>query len=138
MAEKKELDRDDEQLRDYYNLKTDAVDRLLNAKNAPEVSVKEINMYKGKAGKRVFPTWIKILGVKFWFGGAICYFFLWGLGLYLANLDLLVALAIGLGLCTDLLVNNLLKYFEPEKRIYDKWMMVTVRKWWSIFLNIIY
>ena len=76
--------------------------------------------------------------MKFWFGGAICYFFVWGLGMYLQNLDLMAALAIGLGACTDLLVNNLLKFLEPEKGDYDKWMMVTVRKFWSIFLNVLY
>lgn len=126
------------QLKDYYELKTDAVDRLVNAKNAPEVSEKEIRKYKGKGGKWTIPSWVKILFVKFWFSGAICYFFLWGLGMYLQNLDLMVALAIGLGVVTDLMVNGLLKYFEPQKHAYDKWMMVTVRKWWSMFLNILY
>lgn len=124
-------------LKDYYDLKTDAVDRLINAKNAPPVSEKEIQKYKG-GWKRTIPTWVKIIFVKFWFGGAICYFFIWGLGIYLQNLDLLVSLAIGLGACTDLLVNNLLKFLEPEKGDYDKWMMVTVRKFWSIFLNVLY
>lgn len=124
-------------LKDYYELKTDAVDRLINAKNAPVVSEKEIQQYKG-GWKRAIPTWVKIIFVKFWFGGAICYFFVWGLGMYLQNLDLMAALAIGLGACTDLLVNNLLKFLEPEKGDYDKWMMVTVRKFWSIFLNVLY
>lgn len=127
----------DAPLKDYYELKTDAVDRLINAKNAPVVSEKEIKQYKS-GWKRTIPTWVKILFVKFWFGGAICYFFIWGLGMYLQNLDLLAALAIGLGACTDLLVNNLLKFLEPEKGDYDKWMMVTVRKFWSIFLNVLY
>ena len=58
--------------------------------------------------------------------------------MYLDNLDLMAVLAVGLGAVTDLLVNNLLKYFEPEKRAYDKWMMITVRKFWSFFLNILY
>ena len=138
MANKNEqFTEEDAPLKNYYDLKTDAVDRLLNAKNAPVVSEKEIKQYKG-GWKRTIPTWVKILFVKFWFGGAICYFFIWGLGLYLQNLDLLVALAIGLGACTDLLVNNLLKFLEPEKGDYDKWMMVSVRKFWSIFLNVLY
>ncbi len=121
---------------EYYKLKTDAVDRLVNAKNAPEVSDAEIKKYKSK-GLNI-PTWVKILFVKFWFAGAMCYFFMWGLGMYLQNLDLMAALAIGLGVSTDLLVNHSLRSLEPEKHAYDKWMMVTTRKFWSMFINVLY
>lgn len=128
----------DAPLKDYYELKTDAVDRLINAKNAPVVSEKEIKQYKS-GWKRTIPTWVKILFVKFWFGGAICYFFVWGLqGFFKDLLDFSVVISVGLGVCTDLMINKLLRYFEPEKGEYDKWIMVTVRKFWSIFLNIIY
>lgn len=122
---------------DYYNLKTDAVNRLVNAENAPEVSDAEIRKYKSR-GKLNIPSWLKILFVKFWFSGAICYFFLWGLGTYISGLDLMFALAVGLGISMDLMVNGLLRYFEPEKGAYDRWMMVSVRKFWSIFLNVAY
>lgn len=121
----------------YYSLKTDAVERLVNAKSAPPVSHAEIRKYTSK-GKLYIPSWVKILFVKFWFSGAICYFFLWGLGIYISGLDLMVALAIGLGLSTDLMVNQLLHYFEPEKGEYDKWMMISARRFWTLFLNIIY
>lgn len=121
----------------YYDLKTDAVDRLVNAESAPEVSDAEIRKYKSK-GKLNIPTWFKIVFVKFWFSGAICYFFLWGLGTYLSGLDLMFVLAVGLGMSMDLMVNNLLHYFEPEKGAYDRWMMVPFRKFWSIFLNVLY
>ena len=121
----------------YYNLKTDAVNRLVNAENAPEVSDAEIRKYKSR-GRLNIPSWLKIVFVKFWFSGAICYFFLWGLGTYISGLDLMFALAVGLGISMDLMVNGMLRYFEPEKCAYDKWMMVTVRKFWSIFLNVVY
>lgn len=121
----------------YYDLKTGAVDRLVNAKSAPKVSEAEIKKYTSH-GKFNIPSWVKIVFVKFWFSGAICYFFLWGLGLYISGLDLMAALTIGLGLSTDLMVNQLLHYFEPEKGAYDKWMMVPYRKFWTIFLNVIY
>ncbi len=121
----------------YYDLKVDAVERLVNAKSAPNVSEKEIRKYTSK-GKFHIPSWVKILFIKFWFSGAICYFFLWGMGLYLAGLDLMVVLAIALGVSTDLMVNHLLHSFEPEKGAYDKWMMVPFRKFWTIFLNVIY
>ncbi|MGN1422934.1 MAG: hypothetical protein ACI4XA_06120 [Oscillospiraceae bacterium] len=121
----------------YYKLEVDAVEKLVNAKDAPEVSEKEIRKYKS-GPKFAVPSWVKIVLIKFWCGGSICYFFLWGLGIYIVGIDLLVALAIGLGLVTDLLINNMLHYFEPTKGAYDKWMMITVRKFWSIFPNILY
>lgn len=121
----------------YYKLEVDAVEKLVNAKDAPEVSEAEIRKYKSGSKLHV-PSVIKIVLIKFWCGGSICYFFLWGLGLYIEGLDLMVALSVGLGLVTDLLINNMLHYFEPEKGAYDKWMMITLRKFWSIFLNIVY
>ena len=76
---------------------------------------------------------------KFWFSGAVCYFFLWGLNMYVPDkLDLMVILAVGMGIITDLLLNHMLRGFEAEPRANDKWMMVTVRKHWSIFLNVLY
>ncbi len=123
---------------DYYDLKVDAVNRLVDAKNAPPVSNKEIKQYTSSKSKLNIPSWLKIVFVKFWFSGAICYFFLWGLGMYISGLDLMFAIAVGLGLCNDLMVNTLLHYFEPEKGAYDKWMMIPFRKFWTIFLNVIY
>lgn len=124
---------------DYYRLKTDAVEKLVNAKNAPEVSDAEIRKYTSK-GKFHIPSGVKILFAKFWFSGAVCFFFLWGLSIYFKgrNLDLMVILAVALGIVTDLFVNHILRSLEPEDRAYDKWMMVTMRKNWSIFLNVLY
>lgn len=121
----------------YYDLKTDAVDRLVNSKNAPKVSDEELRKYTRRHKLRI-PAWLKIVFIKFWFSGAICYFFLWGLGIYIKGLDLMAALAIGLGVSADLMVNHLLHRFEPEKGAYDKWMMIPFRKFWTIFLNVIY
>ena len=122
---------------DYYKLKTDAVERLVNTENAPEVPEAELNRYRSKK-KFHIPAWLKITFVKFWFAGAVCYFFLWGLGMYLQGIELMIVLAIGLGVVTDLLTNRFLRRFEPSEGAYDKWMMVTTRKFWSIFLNVIY
>lgn len=121
----------------YYQLKTDAVDRLVNAKDAPAVSEAEIRKYTSK-GKFHIPAWLKIVFIKFWFAGAACYFFLWGLGIYIQGLDLMFALAVGLGIVNDLMVTKVLRSLEPEPGEYDKWMMVTVREFWSIFINVIY
>lgn len=127
----------DKNASEYYKLKTDAVEKLADASNAPVVSEKELKKYKSK-GKLKIPEWLKVVFIKFWFGGAACYFFIWGLGLYLKNLDFIVVVSIGLGLVTDLFINHFLRFLEPEKGDYDKWMLITVRKFWSVFLNIIY
>lgn len=140
MAKKKKRQQQQEEEKStasYYQLKTEAVDRLVNAKDAPAVSNAEIKKYTSKR-KFNIPTWLKIVFVKFWFSGAICYFFLWGLGLYIQGLDLMFALSVGLGVANDLMVNKLLRFFEPEEGAFDKWMMVTVRKFWSIFINVLY
>lgn len=138
MAKKKKKQQDEERTAaSYYRLKTEAVERLVNAKDAPAVSEAEIKKYTSK-GKFHIPTWLKVLFIKFWFAGAVCYFFLWGLGLYVQGLDLLFVLAVGLGIVNDLMVGKLLRTFEAEHGDADKWMMVTVRKFWSIFLNVIY
>lgn len=122
---------------EYYDLKTDAIERLVNAKNAPPVSDKEIEKYTSKH-KRKFPSWLKVMLIKFWFSGAVCYFVMWGLGLTISGLDLIAALAIVLGLVNDLMVNNVLRHFEPFKGAYDKWMMFPFKKFWTVFLNVIY
>ncbi|MCR4780734.1 MAG: hypothetical protein K5876_06535 [Ruminiclostridium sp.] len=122
---------------EYYELKTDAVERLVNTDNAPEVTEAEIRKYTSKKKLRI-PAWLKIVFVKFWFAGAVCYFFLWGLGMYLQGIELMVTLAIGLGVVTDLLTNRFLRRFEPVEHAYDKWMMVTSGKFWSVFVNVLY
>lgn len=139
MAKKKKQQEEERSAASYYQLKTDAVDRLVDTQDAPEVSDAEIKKYTSKAkGKFHIPLWLKIVLVKFWFSGAICYFFLWGLGLYIQGLDLMFALMVGLGVANDLMVNKLLRAFETTEGANDKWMMVTVRKFWSIFINVIY
>lgn len=134
---KKEKKHTEKNAADYYKLKTGAVDKLVDSSNAPVVSDKELKKFKS-GGKLKIPNWIKIVFIKFWFGGAACYFFFWGLGMYLADLELMIVVAFGLGVVTDVLVNNLLHFLEPEKGDFDKWMLIPFRKFWSIFLNIIY
>lgn len=137
MSKKQERQEKESVTENYYDLKTDAIDKLVNAKSAPEVSDAEIRKYTSK-GKFNIPSWLKIVFIKFWFSAAICYFFFWGLGPYIKGLDLMAAVSIGLGVSTDLMVNHLLHSFEPEKGAYNKWMMIPFKKFWTIFLNVIY
>ncbi len=121
----------------YYDIKTDAVERLVNAKNAPEVSDKEIEKYTNKK-KFHMPSLLKVVLLKFWFAGAVCYFVMWGLGMMISGLDLMVVLAIALGLVNDLMINHVIRHFEAFPGAGDKYMMFTSKKFWTIFLNIIY
>ena len=110
---------------DNYKLNTSAVDRLVDASKGKvvEVDEKEVNQYKsGKLQK--IPTFIKAIFIKWWFAGAACFFFLWGLGTIIQNqLALLLVLGFGLGIITNMLANNLLRFLESSDREYDKWIL---------------
>ena len=126
---------------DLYSLKTDAVDRLVNAsaETAPEVSEEEIAAVSGRRRKWRIPDTVKALFIKWWFNGAICFFFYFGLGTYItAQLDLLFVFGVALGVLTDLLTNNLLRFISRTEGSNDRFMMVTARKFWSIFVNVPY
>ena len=126
-----------------YSLKTEAVEKLTKAINegiAEEIpeEEKELRPYKVDKVSKI-PTWIKVIFVKFWVAGAICYFFMWGLGLYIPNsLDMYVVVSLALAFINDLFVNSAFLYFESDKKEYHKWILVPVpaKKIWSIFINI--
>jgi len=124
---------------EYYKLNTKAVDDLVTAtkENSPVVSKEELRKYK--AVRKEIPNWIKIVFIKFWFSGAACFFFLWGLGYYIHDqLDLLVVNGIALGIITDLLTNNVLRFIEITPGANDPWMMFPKKRFISFFLNILY
>ncbi|MBE5951120.1 MAG: hypothetical protein E7260_05925 [Lachnospiraceae bacterium] len=124
----------------YYDLKKDAVERLVNAekKTYPKTKADPGKAYRSSAIDKI-PNWIKALFIKFWFNGAVCFFILWGLGLYVTNMtDMLVVLAVVMGMVTDLLVNNAFRFFEKYEGQNSKWMMFPKKKYWTFFANIIY
>ncbi len=124
----------------YYRLHTEAVKSLVEAdeSNSPEVSEEELRKYT--SGNRFnIPMWGKMLFIKFWFAGAVCFFFLWGLSSYMADLmDTLFVTGIALGIVTDLLTNNALRFIEKTQGEAERWIMVTVRGYASFLLNILY
>jgi len=127
---------------DYYKLKTKAVDDLVNAdvSNSPKVSREEIARISGRSAKRfALPDWFKICVVKFWFAAAVCFFFVWGLGGYVRQLlDLLFVIGLALGLVTDLLVNNVIRFMEQTKGEYNGWMLFAKKSYLSFLLNVLY
>ena len=125
-----------------YALNTDAVDRLVTAdeKSYPKLTIENDprKKYKGGFLDRV-PTWIKALFMKFWFNGAVCFFIFWGFGMYIKSMaDMIIILAVVLGMVTDILVNNAFRFFATVEGSLDGWMMFPKKRFINFFLNIIY
>ena len=127
--------------KNLYKINTDAVDRLVNAKNKkyPQTNKDPGRQYKGNSFLDKIPSSVKALLIKFWFNGAICYFIYWGLGLLIpAFSDMIFVLAAISGMVNDLLINNAFHFFAITPGSNNKWMMFPQRKFWTFFANIIY
>ena len=125
---------------DYYKLNLKAVDDLVTAdeSNSPRVSEAELRKYRSGPKIRLSETF-KALLIKFWFNGATCFFFLWGLGTYLHSwLDQMVVLALALGAVTDLLTNNVFRFYARTPGTNDRWMMFPQRAFYTLPLNLLY
>lgn len=125
---------------EYYKLHTKAVEDLVSAdeSNSPTVSKEELQKYR--SGSRIkLAGWVRILFIKFWFPAAVCYFFIWGLSTYVQNLlDMLVITAVALGMVTDILTNNILRWFASTAGEYDRYMMFPKKGYITFPLNILY
>ncbi len=142
MASKNKQAAPDEQraAQDYYKLHARAVNDLItaNEENSPAVSEEELAQYRSGPKLRV-SDWLKAILVKMWFAGSVCFFIFWGLSTYLtARLDLLLVFAVALGVVTDVLTNNLLRYFAKKRGGNDRWMMFPQKRYATFFLNILY
>ena len=125
---------------EYYRLKTQAVKDLAeaNEENSPEVSEKELDKYRSGPKFRV-ADWVKALLLKIWFAGAVCFFVFWGLSMYItASLDILFIFGMALGIVTDLMTNNVLRFIAKTEGANDRWMMFPKKRYASFFFNIIY
>lgn len=125
---------------DYYKLHTDAVNDLVSADehNSPEVPESELLQYRS-GPKLHLADWAKAILVKMWFAGSVCFFIFWGLGNYIgAQLDMLLVFGIALGVVTDLLTNNALRFFARARGGNDRWMMFPQKGYITFPLNILY
>ena len=122
-----------------YQLNTEAVEKLASAEssNVPDYSQEELNKFR-RRGRIYLPGWLKMIAIKAWFAGAVCFFILWGLGNYLGGLDMLVVCAVALGMVMDLLTNNCLRFLEETPGENDRWMMIPPKGVRSFVLNILY
>lgn len=123
-----------------YELKSDAVETLAGADSspAPEYSREELERYKGKKKFKI-PSPVKILFLKAWFAGAVCFFCLWGLGTYISDLlDTIFVMGVAIGLVTDLLVNNTIRFLEAFPGEHEEWMLFPKKGMASFFGNLVY
>lgn len=128
---------------EYYKLNTQAVEDLASAdeSNSPEVSPEELERY-GATKKGVLPNWLKVCFVKFWFAGAVEFFMVTGLVAFYPAMALpenqIVIVGIVMGMVTDLLTNNVLRFMASPDGANDPWMMFAKRGFLTFFFNIIY
>ena len=142
MAKKKEAPVRDESraAADYYKLNKQAVEDLVTADeaNSPPVSEEELRRYT--SGPKVkLSEWLKVALIKAWFAAAVCFFFIWGLGIYFPHIvDQIVITGIALGFVIDILLNNLLRFMEKTPGASERWIFVGVRGFFSLPLNVLY
>ena len=140
MVRKKPEKEPDRSAAEYYRLNTKAVDDLVTAdvSNSPKVSRKELDKYR--SGPKIhLSDWVKVILVKWWFAGAVCFFFLWGLGTVVPNREnQLIIVGLGLGFVTDLLVNKIFRYYEKTPGGNNRWKMKKKKGFISLPLNVIY
>jgi hypothetical protein len=53
-------------------------------------------------------------------------------------LDMMIVFGVILGIVTDILVNNTLRFLEINPGQNSKWMMFPKKKFWTFFANIVY
>ena len=125
---------------DFYKLHSRAINDLItaNEENSPEVSEEELRQYRSGPKLRL-SDWLKAILIKWWFAGSVCFFIFWGLSSYVsARLDLLLIFGIALGVVTDVLTNNILRYYAKKRGGNDRWMMFPKKQYVTFFLNILY
>lgn len=123
---------------DYYKLKTEAVEDLVTADdaNSPPVSKEELEKY-GARKKKGIPNWLKVCFIKWWFPGAVCFFMIMGVGIW-NPLDQVVIVGIVQGIVTDLLTNNMLRFFAETDGSNDGWLMFPKQRYATFFFNMAY
>lgn len=125
---------------EYYRLHKQAVDDLVNAneENSPEVSEEELAKYQSGPKIKMADS-LKAILIKMWFAGSVCFFVFWGLSTYItARLDLLAVFGLALGIITDILTNNILRYIAKTSGKNDRYMMFPKRSYLSFLGNIFY
>lgn len=150
---KKKKNNKETTIENYYDLKVDKVDELVEAlKNGESDDAEPISYnieecigkeaasqgtkdeYKKKSGKEFnpykldklsrVPTWIKAIFIKWWFAGCVYYLIGMGLGSIIVNNENRMLLTgVTLGIVVDVLVNPALRYFQSSEKEFDNYIM---------------
>lgn len=166
MSKKKKQNDKETTIENYYDLRVDKVDELVEALKSGKVDEdkpipttiaectgtdtpdtktkrgkdKKFDPYKIDRLSRI-PAWIKALVIKFWFSGAICYFFIMGLGVYITStVDMIFVVGIVLGIVTDIMINPIFRMLESNEKEYNNFMMFPFpfKAYWTFITNILY
>lgn len=138
--DKKAPEREEYKAADYYKLKTKAIKDLVEAdeSNSPEVPDKELKKYRSGLKFKI-PDLVKVCFIKWWFPASVCFFFFWGLSTYIpSTLDLLFVTGLALGVVTDILTNNALRFLEPYPKAWAKWISFYDKRFITYLWNILY
>lgn len=162
MAKKKKDKEKETNIENFYDLRTDAVDDLVEAlrtgqskedvsTDITEITGEQIDAKPGSKKTQFdpyrrdklasLPTWLKAIFIKWWFAGCVCYFIMMGLGSFIASdLDLWFLTALTLGIVVDLFVNPIYHYMQSPEKEYDPYMMFPFpfKAFWTFFTNIFY
>lgn len=162
MSKKKKKQEKETTIENFYDLKVEEVDDLVAIlKDSSKAADKEVTdniqeitgeEVKGSSRKKTFdpyrselfrkiPVWLKAIFIKWWFAGCVCYFIMFGLGMYISsNENLMLLTGAVLGLVVDLFVNPIFHFFEWNKGEYDNFMMFPFpfKKYWTFFANVVY
>lgn len=159
MAKKKKKQEKETTIENYYDLRTDAVDDLVEAlrtgegrddvsTNIEEITGEKIDAKPGSKNAEFdpykrdklagLPTWLKAIFIKWWFAGCVCYFIIMGLGEYLVGWDLPIVVALVYGVVIDVFVNPVFRFMESDRKEYNNYMMFPFpfKAFWTFFANI--
>jgi len=86
------------------------------------------------------PAPVKAVFIKFWFAGPVFFFIVMGMESLVSidQLDLVLVLGAGLGLITDLLVNNIFRYMQTDTNDMDVYMVFPKKNMTGFVCNILY
>ncbi|MGN0807216.1 MAG: hypothetical protein ACI4MN_02045 [Candidatus Coproplasma sp.] len=167
MSKKNKKQNKETTIENFYDLRTDAVDDLVEAlrtgeskeeisTNIAEITGEEAQAKPGKKKAEfdpyrrdkvsALPTWLKAIFIKWWFAGCVCYFIMMGLGSLLGdpspatNENLFLITAVAYGVVVDVMVNPIFRYLESDRKEYNNYMMFPFpfKAFWTFFANLIY
>ena len=137
--QEKHPERENKAAAEYYELKTKAVDDLVNANvtNAPEVSDAELRKYR-KHGRFAIPEPVKYFLVKWWVAGVICYF-VWLPVQEMGNWELMVfGTGLATGVLMHLIANSYIRMKTEDAALNSRWMMFPKPGIPWLFANAVY